>query len=253
MNTLFIGRHMIVLDETSSTNTYAMQVLKEKHLTEGTLIQALNQSSGRGQYGNTWVAEPGKNLTFSLVIQPTFLAVSKQFYLSKITSLAVLGMLTELLPASQYDIQIKWPNDILVNGQKVAGILIENLLQGSALNYSIIGVGINVNQAGFPPLKRKAASLLTLSGKEYDLNDLLARFCKQFEALYLNLKQDRIAHLNKQYLSNLFLLEREATFALGKELLKGRIVGVEESGLLSIKNTEGKLSQYNFKEIEFVE
>ena len=201
MNTLFTGRTIIALDETTSTNTHATELIKQGNVTEGTVVWAQYQTLGRGQYGNTWLAQRGKNLTFSLVIHPNFLAADKQFYLSKITSLAVLGMLTEYLPASQYDIQIKWPNDILVNKHKIAGILIESILRGNSLQSSAIGLGLNVNQQDFGDLTKAATSLSVLLKKEFDLTSVLALFCKHFEALYLNLKQNKFELLNKLYLN----------------------------------------------------
>src|ERR1700749_2378351 len=119
MDTLFIGQHILELDETESTNTYATNLIKEIQVAEGAIVFTHNQTKGRGQLGNTWQAESGKNLTFSLILHPSFLAVDKQFYLSKITSLAVFGMLTDFLNPSLYDIKVKWPNDILVNTRNV--------------------------------------------------------------------------------------------------------------------------------------
>ncbi len=256
MNTLFTGRHIVELDTTPSTNTYAMQLLKQGNLTEGSLIKAIHQTQGRGQYGNNWQAESGKNLTFSLVMHPVFLATEKQFYLSKITSLAVLGMLTEFLPASQYDIQIKWPNDVLVNGDKIAGILIENILSASTgagrLQSSIIGVGINVNQVVFDATKRSAASLCLLLDKELDLNLVLERFCKHFEALYLSLKQNRFEHINKQYLLNLFQYNQTAAYSASNKNFNAKLIAVEESGLLVLETEEGKTLSFNFKEVQFL-
>ncbi|HXB42327.1 MAG TPA: biotin--[acetyl-CoA-carboxylase] ligase [Bacteroidia bacterium] len=256
MNTLFTGRHIIELDEIPSTNTYAMGLLKQGNLTEGTLIKAIYQTEGRGQYGNNWQAEKGKNLTFSLVMQPLFLAAEKQFYLSKITSLAVLGMLTEFLPMSQYDITIKWPNDVLVNGQKIAGILIENILPassgGNRLQNSIIGVGININQADFNLTKRAATSLGIILKKELDLTPVLERFCKHFEALYLSLKQNRLEQINKQYLPNLYQYNLPANYHAEGKNFGAKIIAVEENGLLVLETEEGEHFSFNFKEVEFL-
>jgi BirA family biotin operon repressor/biotin-[acetyl-CoA-carboxylase] ligase len=252
MNTLFTGKHTITLDEVSSTNTYAMELLKKGSLTEGTLISTFAQTGGRGQLGNAWEAEPGKNLTFSLVMQPRFVPATRQFYLSKITSLAVLGMLTEFLPASQYDIQIKWPNDVLVNGQKIAGILIENVLAGVNIQHSVIGVGININQGAFGVMKRKATSLQLLLGREVNVNEPLERFCKHFEALYLALKQGRHDTINRQYLHNLYRYNQTALYAVEGNTFEAKMVAVEEHGLLVLETKKGNLLKFNFKEIAFL-
>jgi BirA family biotin operon repressor/biotin-[acetyl-CoA-carboxylase] ligase len=250
MDTLFTGRHIVELDTIPSTNTHAMQLIKDQKAVEGTLVWAHFQSSGRGQAGNTWQSEKGENLTFSLVLHPSFLVAEQQFFLSKIASLAVLGALTELLPASQYDIRIKWPNDILVNGQKIAGILIENLLRGNYLQSSVIGLGLNVNQESFGELA-KATSLAKLTGHKSDLRTVLGKFCRHFEALYLSLKRGRFEQLTKLYTANLYLLNEPAKFKSGDELFEGIIIGVTESGLLGVK-TAGKILEFNFKEIVFL-
>lgn len=232
MNTLFIGQHLIELVETTSTNTHAMELIRQGGVAEGTVIWALYQSSGRGQQGNTWVAEKGKNLTFSLVIHPTFLAADKQFYLSKVTSLAVLGMLTEYLPASQYDIQIKWPNDVLVTNHKIAGILIESILRGNSVQSSVIGLGLNVNQGSFEGHKRQATSLKILLNKEFDLKIVLELFCRHFEALYLNLKQGKFERLNKLYLNNLYRYNEFANYKAGEKIFSAKLINVEETDYL---------------------
>lgn len=254
MDTLFTGRTIIDLHEVESTNTYAMEALRSQSLTEGTVVRAAHQTGGRGQYGNKWQSEAGKNLTFSLVMHPVFLSAGRQFYLSKVASLAVFGVLTEVLPASQYDIRIKWPNDVLVNGDKIAGILIENVLgREGRLEHSVTGVGLNVNQASFGELKRSAISLAMLLGRELSGDALLARFCKHFEALYLGLKQGREAMLDRQYLLNLHGYGRELLYRAGGKEFYGRIKGVTPAGRLLLAAAGGEELEFEFKEIEFLE
>lgn len=118
MQTLFIGQNRINLDEVDSTNTYAIAMLKSVKLPEGSLIITKKQTAGRGQRGNTWLAEQGVNLTFSVVLHPKFLSQENHFYLSMISSLAVFKALTECLNLSQADIKVKWPNDILVRKRR---------------------------------------------------------------------------------------------------------------------------------------
>jgi BirA family transcriptional regulator, biotin operon repressor / biotin---[acetyl-CoA-carboxylase] ligase len=254
MDTLFTGRTIIDLHEIASTNSYAMEALKAGDLTEGTLIRALSQTAGRGQYGNSWEAEPGKNLTFSLVMHPVFIHAAKQFYLSKIAALAVLGMLTEIVPASQYDIQIKWPNDVLADGHKIAGILIENVLgPGGQLVHSVIGVGINVNQMRFGPAKRQPVSMRLLLGREVEMSLPLERFCKHFEALYLSLKQGRLVLIDKQYQHNLYAYGRPGRYRVGTQEVEGSIRGVSEAGRLLLETAGGEWREFGVREIEFLE
>ena len=149
METLFIGSNIIFLPEVDSTNSYATELLKNVNIAEGTVIHTAHQTQGKGQRGNSWEAQIASNLTTSIVLKPSFLELKNQFFLYQITALACYDLMAELLNNSQYDIKIKWPNDILVNKKKIAGILIENVITHSTLNYSVIGIGINVNQLLF--------------------------------------------------------------------------------------------------------
>ena len=126
METLFIGKNLLFLHDVESTNTYAMNLLRNVNVIEGTVIHTDNQTNGRGQRGALWTSNIAQNITSSIILKPTFLPIDNTFYLSKISALAVYDVLTDILPNSQYDTKIKWPNDILVNQQKIAGILIEN-------------------------------------------------------------------------------------------------------------------------------
>src|ERR1700747_2779313 len=144
METLFTGRNIIELSECASVNTHATELLKAVKLPEGTVIYTKKQTAGRGQRGNTWVSEDGKNLTMCFVFHPNFLNAANSFLLSMTVSLALHDLLTELLTEKQ-EVKIKWPNDILIDGKKVAGILIENVLREEQLSSSVIGIGLNLN------------------------------------------------------------------------------------------------------------
>jgi BirA family biotin operon repressor/biotin-[acetyl-CoA-carboxylase] ligase len=249
MDTLFVGQHILELDVIESTNTYATNLIKETQVVEGTIVLTHNQTKGRGQVGNTWQAEGGKNLTFSLVLHPNFLAVDKQFYLSKITSLAVFGMLTNFLNTSLYDIKIKWPNDILVNDRKIAGILIENVLRGIFLQSSVIGVGVNINQQQFMNVDKQVTSLGLLLQKDFDLKEMLHAFCKHFEALYLTLKQGNFNKISEVYFQNLYKFNEFAFYQAAEKTFTAKITGVEESGLLVLTTEQNELVKFNFKEV----
>jgi BirA family biotin operon repressor/biotin-[acetyl-CoA-carboxylase] ligase len=253
MNTLFIGQHIIELAEVDSTNTYAINLLNELNIPEGILIYAKNQTAGRGQMGNTWQAERGKNLTFSLILHPTFLSADKQFYLSKITSLAVFETLTEFLPPSLYDIKIKWSNDTLVNHKKISGILIENVLRGNMLQSSVIGVGININQQNFSGIENQATSLSLLLEKDLDVKEVLSAFCKHFEAFYLLLKQSHFQKITKQYINKLYRLNEFASYKAQEKTFTAKIIDVEESGKLVLSTAENEIQKFNFKEVQFVQ
>ncbi|MFT7614301.1 MAG: BirA family biotin operon repressor/biotin-[acetyl-CoA-carboxylase] ligase, partial [Parvicellaceae bacterium] len=160
MSTLFIGQKKIVLPSVDSTNNFAANLIKETNVVDGTVILSEKQTNGRGQSGNSWQSAYGDNITCSYILRPKFLDIEEQFYISIITSLAIISTL------KSYGIEpkIKWPNDILVGSRKIAGILIENSISGKTLNHSIIGVGLNVNQTSFD-LGISATSIANVTGQ----------------------------------------------------------------------------------------
>ena len=146
MNQLSENRMIVKVDETESTNAYMKKLVREERPEEGSLVIADFQTGGRGQMGNSWFSSKGDNLLFSLVIYPKTVRANEQFIISRIASLAIKNTLDQFVD----DIRIKWPNDIYWNDKKIAGILIENDLQGNTIDNSVIGIGINVNQEMFP-------------------------------------------------------------------------------------------------------
>ena len=192
MNTLFIGKNVLFLPEVESTNTYAINLLRNVNAIEGTVIYTNNQTQGKGQRGTVWSSEIGKNITLSIILQPKFLSINQSFYLSKITALACYDVLTEILDASHYDIKIKWPNDILVNKKKIGGILIENNLNGSHIQHAVIGVGLNVNQQNFGELGDIATSLFKEKNKNYDTSFIMELLFSKLEKWYLKLISTRL-------------------------------------------------------------
>lgn len=254
MDTLFIGRNIIRLTEVDSTNTYAKALLKDVKAPEGTMVLAENQTNGRGQWGSNWIAEPSANITCSLFIAPTFLNPENHFLISKITALAIKRTLSDILPSSNYDIKIKWPNDILVNNKKIAGILIENILRANQISNCIIGFGINVNQEDFQGLKGKACSIKTCLKTEFDKEILLTKFCSHFEALYLKLKAYKYEEVNELYLKELLFYGQIFTYneTISMRQQSGAIENVADNGEIHIKKSDGTLMKYLMKEISYV-
>ena len=251
METLFIGRNTIFLPQVNSTNSYAIEMLKNVNLAEGTVVHAAEQTEGRGQRGSVWNAEKASNLTASLVIKPTFLDLKNQHYLYKISALACYDVLAELLDSSQFDIKIKWPNDILVNKQKIAGILIENNISGTQLSWSVIGVGFNVNQTLFNETFN-ATSLKNLVNKDVDVNHLLQLFCKYFEKYYLQLKNNKLELIQEEYLKHFFMLHNWMDFLIEGEEKSLYVRGVGEEGLLWLKDSNDRSIYLDVKQVKWL-
>jgi BirA family transcriptional regulator, biotin operon repressor / biotin---[acetyl-CoA-carboxylase] ligase len=250
MATLFIGQNKVFLPETESTNSYAISLLKNVKPIEGTVVYTHKQTQGKGQRGNSWIAEPQQNTTLSLILQPTFLRSKNSFYLSKIAALALHDVLTGFLAAGQFDIKIKWPNDMLVNSKKIAGVLIENSLLHDSLQWSVIGIGLNVNQRNFKTLP-EATSLNLLTGAVIDLETVSESLFAHFEKWYLRLKKGEFRLINEAYHKALFRFDQNATFEQNGKRFNGKIKEVNEGGLLVVE-TESGLSNYEIKDIRII-
>lgn len=245
--TLFTGRNVISLDKVDSTNSYAAAQLDQTDLPEGTVITAYEQTSGRGQRGNEWQSMAGLNLTFTLILSPVFLSPQEAFQLNIITSLAVLALVEEL---SSGLVHVKWPNDVLVNGKKVAGILIENNISRGRIAKSLIGTGINVNQESFDKLA-SATSLKAETGNSYPLEKVLARFCELFEPYYLKLRSGGSEALAQLYHKKLFGLNEWRDFEMEGNPVNARITGVDKVGKLCLETGREKFC-CNMKEISYL-
>lgn len=251
MQTLFIGKNIIFLPETDSTNSYAADLLKNVNLPEGTIIHTANQTRGRGQRGSTWNSDPSSNLTFSILLKPTFLAVKNQFYLYKILALACHDTMTELLNSSQIDIKIKWPNDILINRRKIAGILIENNITGDRINWSVAGIGINVNQLLFPADIR-ATSMRLVTGREYVIGDVMTRFSEHLEKYYIMLRSGRQEAIRESYLSSVLGVGDWMSFEKDGAVHDFFVEGVSNEGLLRLREKDGRVSNVDVKEVKWL-
>jgi BirA family biotin operon repressor/biotin-[acetyl-CoA-carboxylase] ligase len=247
MRKIILGEPLLHLESVDSTNTYATALLRQGTATEGTVILADFQTQGRGQGGNRWFSDAGNNLLCSIILKPDFLMAGRQFYLSMCVSNAILDL---VLPITQ-PVRIKWPNDILVNERKVAGILIENTIIGKNLGTSLIGIGLNVNQKVFPPDLPNPTSLCMATGKEYDLADSLSLLLKLFTTHINMLYCERYAEIKTIYLNNLWGLNDWALYTDASGIFEGRIADVADSGELMVVLRSGVMKQYGFKEITF--
>jgi BirA family biotin operon repressor/biotin-[acetyl-CoA-carboxylase] ligase len=249
-STLFVGQNLIKLSDVDSTNNFLkLLVSKSEPLPEGTVIMADNQFAGRGQQQNSWQSAPGKNLTFSIYLKPSFLSVQKQFLLNMAVSIALNNALRAL---AGDEVKIKWPNDIYFGKQKLGGILIENLLSGQTYKTGIIGIGVNVNQVEFSGvIQARAISLTQILQKNVNLIELLAVICSHIESQYLKLRENNLVSLESDYLKRLLWYNQTGKFLHNGQEFEGVITGVTEQGMLVIKS-KGMEKTYNFKEVEFL-
>lgn len=249
-NTLFIGKQIISLPSCHSTNDLLAEMAEKNTVFEGAVVITENQTRGKGQRGNTWQTEAGKNLTFSVLLKPKFLKPSLQFELNRIVSLALYDIIKNECPQSQ--VHIKWPNDIYVKKRKIAGILIENSLSQQHINQSIVGIGLNVNQ--ITGLMETATSLKTACNviADFDLNILLSNIVARLEHYYLILRGGDYRLIHELYESKLYKKDAVAFYEDINGKFNGIIRGTKPEGELIIEDDSDNLREYQFKEVKFL-
>ncbi len=239
----------IHIPETNSTNEHLNALLKSEKLDEGSILWADFQTAGKGQIGNSWESEQGKNLTFSMVLYPNFIEANQQFILSKLVSVAI----TEVLSDEIYEpVHIKWPNDIYVGNKKIAGILIDNVLTGKYLSQTIIGIGINVNQEKFFSNAPNPISLKQITAKEFHLNELLKKIKEKIILYYIKACNYDETEINEKYLEHLFWKDGYHTFEDDNEIFEARIKNIKSTGHLILEKKDDIEKAYAFKEVKFM-
>jgi BirA family biotin operon repressor/biotin-[acetyl-CoA-carboxylase] ligase len=224
----------------------ALQALRQKEATEGSIFITNHQTRGKGQRGNSWETKPGENLTFSLVLQPKFLDLSEQFLLNMAISNAIRRCFQEYVPG----LLVKWPNDLVVPGfGKIGGILIENLVGSKGWEYAVVGIGLNINQNQFG--SPQATSLSLVTGNTYPLEELFKLIVAHLEQAYIALKKGKNAVLTQEYLQHLYLIEKWAVFKVDEQELEGKIIGLTEIGNLLVELPSGRQQSFGIKEISF--
>ncbi len=246
---LVVGNVIEELDVVNSTNSYLIDKCKENHCFEGHVVFAHYQTDGRGQRGNSWLAQPSENVLCSVLLHPVFLNGSNFFLLSKAVAIAVRRTIVKFCPNEL--VEIKWPNDIYLNNKKVSGILIENQFKGEVLKQAVIGVGINVNQTAFADVLRATSIRLEMS-QLVSPKDVLLAFLKELDYLYLQLKKGEVHKIEENYLSNLLNYKAKASYKnKSRGVFKGEIIDVENTGILKME-INNEVQQFTFKEIEFL-
>ncbi|MCP3660114.1 MAG: biotin--[acetyl-CoA-carboxylase] ligase [Bacteroidetes bacterium] len=242
--------NLIYLNECESTNTFLYQKLNEdKELQEFITIITDRQNLGRGQKNNKWESKPFKNITFSMLLKPYFIEPKFAFYLNMIISNIIYDCLSKyLIPLN---LKIKWPNDIYYNDKKMGGILIENIISDNKIKYSIIGIGINVNQIKF--LNKKATSIAIELMEEINLQNIRTELINLLILDFENLKRNFDDNIIKgKYLNNLYRKSENHYFIEKDIKFEGKILGINEYGKLVILNSNGITKTYFSKEIQFI-
>lgn len=237
----------IELSSTDSTNTF-LKNYRPASPKEMTLASTDFQTSGRGQAGNSWESENGKNLLFSLRIQPVNVNVRQQFLLSQAMSIAICEALAEYTDG----ISVKWPNDIYWHDRKICGFIVENFLMGHVIETSIIGVGINVNQTVFTSDAPNPVSLKQITGKETERIFILARIIELFGNYYHRIHTGREEEIIKGYRRLLYRNKGFFPYIDKDGIFEAEIHDIEPTGHLILSDRKGSLRRYAFKEVKCV-
>ena len=237
------------LEEVDSTNNELLRHIGDYD--NLSVIAAVNQTAGRGQRGNRWVSAPGDNLTFSFILKPSGLPAREVMAITCLATLAVRDTLREAgVPAV-----VKWPNDIYVGNRKICGMLVENGLAGPDIAWSVVGIGINLNQTEFPGEIMNATSLRRLTGRTFEPVPFLENLCHRLEALLPELASpERREALRAAYEQDLFRKDSPAPFRdlTTDEEFTGIIRGITPEGLLRVEKAEGPEKVFGFKEISYI-
>ncbi|MCE2616861.1 biotin--[acetyl-CoA-carboxylase] ligase [Phocaeicola oris] len=239
---------LIHVEEINSTNSYLSALCEKQEVADFTVVLSEFQSEGRGQRGNSWESDPHRNLTFSYVLHPYFIDVHHQFLLSEIASLAV----KDTLSVYTNDISIKWPNDIYWKDKKICGMLIENNLTNTCINWSVNGIGININQETFHSSAPNPVSLKQITGKEYQPRDILNRFIEQLMEYYDMLRNGENRKVDRLYRHSLFHREGFHTYKDKIGIFKAKITDIEPNGRIVLTDQSGNGKRYMFKEVEYI-
>lgn len=239
---------IIHIRETNSTNNYLKELLQTQNVDEGIVVWADFQSAGKGQRGNGWESETGKNILFSIVLFPGFIKAGEQFILSQIVSLAVANCLQEYTAG----ISIKWPNDIYWNEKKICGILLENTILEDNIGHSVAGIGININQEDFRSDAPNPVSLKQITNRDYNLEEILKTVVDNINVYYQQIKIGKTDSLIKQYKESLFRKDGYHLYNDGESNFLARIQDVNSSGILILRTNEGEERHFAFKEVKYI-
>lgn len=238
--------YLKIYNTIDSTNKEAHRLLAEGPVQDGCTLLAIHQTDGKGQLGRSWLAEPGKHLSMTIIHQPQLLPATDLPFLGMKVSLGIVKALhaidNALIPL------IKWPNDIYIHGKKLCGILIENSLTGARVQHSVIGIGMNVNETQFPAQLPNAISLLLIAGKEYHI-EWIARKIRDEIMSSLHMTS---THWKEEYDLFVFGKGQSFRFESGGHSFPAIVIGVSLEGKLILQLEDGKTVFFSTHEVKWL-
>lgn len=236
------------LEKVGSTNAFLQERPEKERV--GMVVRALEQTAGKGMGNNGWESAPGMNLTFSMGLDLSFLAAADQFLLSEAVPLGLLEVLDTLVPDA--GLQLKWPNDLVCDGQKLCGILINSTIHGSMMGTSVIGIGLNVNQTEFQPWPTHPISLKMILGHDIEMEPLLHQLVESVDRKVELLRSpEGVAQSQSQYLKRMYRFQQWADYEVKGTPVRRFITGIDSFGRLLTMDESGGTECYDVKQIRF--
>lgn len=235
-NTRWLGENIFYRDTMDSTNTQAKR-MGENDAPDGTLVITECQTAGKGRRGRSWVSPTGVNCYFTILLRPEVPANRA----SMITLIAAMALARAVKEVTGLDTMIKWPNDVIANGRKLCGILTESSTDLEYINYLVVGIGVNCNQAEFPEeIKDVASSICLETGKKVNRCQLLGSFLNHFEVYYETfLQTEDLSQLEVEYNHLLVNRNREVKIIEKDRERVLTAIGIDKNGALLVKDAQG--------------
>ncbi|MBL17624.1 MAG: biotin--[acetyl-CoA-carboxylase] ligase [Crocinitomicaceae bacterium] len=245
MNDKEIGNQVIKVKSIDSTNNYAAKLLNQTKVPFGTVIMAHYQTKGKGQRNTIWSSNGGDNLLMSVLLDLSFIPSEKIFFLSKSIALAIRAAVVDVIGIESH---LKWPNDVLIDNKKIAGVLIENQWKKSNIVSSVVGVGLNVNQVDFQE-SFSATSLKKITNKNYNVDNILKVLCKKLNKYYDQLASLKYDNIDLEYHQHLVNNNKFCEFEENNMVFSAKVKGVNQQGELMLEFTNGDVKSYGLKQI----
>ena len=245
MNDQEIGNQVIKVKSIDSTNNYAAKLLNQTKVPFGTVIMAHYQTNGKGQRNTIWSSNGGDNLLMSVLLDLSFMHSEKIFFLSKSIALAIRAAVVDVIGIESH---LKWPNDVLIDNKKIAGVLIENQWKKSNIVSSVVGVGLNVNQVDFQE-SFSATSLKKITNKNYNVDNILKVLCKKLDKYYNQLASLKYDNIDLEYHQHLVNNNKFCEFEENNMVFSAKVKGVNQQGELMLEFTNGDVKSYGLKQI----
>lgn len=242
LNTSVMGKSLVCLDETASTNAYAFR-LAEEGAVEGTVVIADAQSGGKGRLGRVWSSPPGVNLYCSVILRPSV----KPYEAPQLTFLSAVAVARAIEQVTGLKPEIKWPNDVLIAGKKVAGLLNEMSAETDGINFVILGLGVNLNMSTeqFPPdLRSPATSLLLEAGQPVERVRFVTQMLRELDMLYAGFLTHGFLQVREEWQQRCNAHDREVVVSNGgAEVVRGMFDGIDGDGALLLRQTDGRVER----------